>query len=67
MGQSDQEYLLARAEQERMQASRSADEMVRAIHLQLAHEYSARAYGSGTPPVADSDVLGSVTSRLALL
>jgi hypothetical protein len=58
MGQSDQEYLLARAEQEREIACRSSDEIVRAIHLKLAFEYSMRAQGSGTWPIGDSEIIG---------
>ena len=64
MGQLDQEYLLARAEQERARASESSDEIARAIHLKLAHEYSMRAHGLGTPASADSDVLGLAPSGL---
>ena len=45
MGQSDQEHLLACAERERELAARSFDEMVRATHLKLAHEYAMRAHG----------------------
>jgi hypothetical protein len=56
MSQSDQEYLLARAEQERALASQASDEIVRAIHLKLAHEYSTRAYAGIVPARADSEV-----------
>jgi hypothetical protein len=45
MGQSDQEQLLACAVRERELAARSFDEMVRATHLKLAHEYAMRAHG----------------------
>ena len=67
MGQSDQDYLLARAEQERELASRSADEIVRAIHLKLAHEYATRAHGNDLLSRDDNDVLGGAVSRLTLL
>ena len=67
MGQSDQEYLLARAEQERERATSSSDEIVRAIHLKLAHEYAMRAHGNDILARSDDDVLGGVTSRLTLL
>lgn len=66
MGQTDKDYLLARAEQEREMASRSADEIVRAIHLKLAHEYATRAHGNDLSR-SDDDVLGGSTSRLRLL
>jgi hypothetical protein len=45
MGQSGQEHLLACAERERELAARSFDEMVRATHFKLAHEYAMRAHG----------------------
>ncbi|WP_426266483.1 hypothetical protein [Sphingomonas sp. LHG3443-2] len=67
MGQTDQEYLLARAEQERELASRSADELVRAIHLKLAHEYAMRAHGNDLLSRRDDDVLGGTASRLTML
>ena len=38
MGRSDQEYLLAGAEQERALASETSDEIVRALHLKRAYE-----------------------------
>jgi hypothetical protein len=67
MGQSDLDYLLARAEQERELASRSADEIVRAIHLKMAHEYAMRAHGNDLLSRNDNDVLGGSVSRLTLL
>jgi hypothetical protein len=67
MGQSDQDYLLARAEQEREQASRSSNEIVRAVHLKLAHEYAMRAHHDDIHWGSDNDVLGGATSRLTLL
>jgi hypothetical protein len=67
MDQSEKEYLLARAEQEREQASRTTDELARSIHLKLAYEYSVRANGSGTPPAAGDAVFGGSTSGLKLL
>jgi hypothetical protein len=67
MGQSDQEYLLARAEQERERATKSSDEIVRAIHLKLAHEYAVRAHNSDILARNDDDVVGGMTSRLTLL
>ena len=63
MGQNDQGYLLARFEQERELASRSADEIVRAIHLKLAHEYAMRAHGSYLLFRRDDDLLGATSSR----
>ena len=57
MSQSDQEYLLARAEQERARASQASDEIVRAIHLKLAHEYATRAH-AGVSAKADTEVIG---------
>jgi hypothetical protein len=58
MSQSDQEYLLARAEQERARASQASDEIVRAIHLKLAYEYSTRAHAGGVPARAEPEVFG---------
>lgn len=43
MNQEEQDYLLARAAQERALAEESSDEIVREIHLKLALEYSRRA------------------------
>lgn len=67
MGQSDQDYLLARSEQERELASRSADEIVRAVHLKMAHEYAMRAYGNDPLLRNDNEVIGGAASRLTLL
>jgi hypothetical protein len=67
MGQADQDYLLARAEREREMASKSVDEIVRAIHLKMAHEYAERAHGNGLRSESDNDVLGGAVSRLTLL
>lgn len=67
MDQSDQEYLLARAEQERALASKATDEIVRAIHLKLAHEYATRAHGEGTAASGQGNVLGGTASRLTIL
>jgi hypothetical protein len=64
MSQSDQEYLLARAEQERALASETEDEIARAIHLKLAHEYSMRAHDGGVAAGADKEVLGLALSGL---
>jgi hypothetical protein len=58
MSQSDQEYLLARAEQERARASEAPDEIARAIHLKLAHEYAIRAHVGDVSSRADNDVIG---------
>lgn len=63
MGLSDQEYLLARAAQERALAANAADEIVRAVHLKLAHEYSARAHVSEVVTKADNDVIGLSIGR----
>jgi hypothetical protein len=67
MSQADQDYLLAKAEQERELASRSFDEMVRAIHLKLAHEYAMRAHGNDLLARGDDHVLGGQASRLTIL
>jgi len=67
MGQADRDYLLARAEQERARAGETSDEIVRAIHLKLAHEYSVRAHRGDDAPGGDNDVLGGASSRLTLL
>jgi hypothetical protein len=67
VGQVDRDYLLARAKQEREQASKSADEIVRAIHLKMAHEYAMRAHGNDLFLRNDNDVLGGPVSRLTLL
>ena len=67
MAQSDQDYLLARAEQERARASESTDEIARAIHLKLAHEYAQRAHGLNEAAPSRDDVLGGPASRLTIL
>jgi hypothetical protein len=64
MSQSDQEYLLARAEQERALASGSADEIARAMHLKLANEYAMRAHGGGTAAGADIELVGLALREL---
>lgn len=43
MRKSEKEYLLTRAAQERSQAENASDELIREIHLKLAHEYTSRA------------------------
>lgn len=58
MSLSDHDYLLARAAQERALAADAADEIVRAVHLKMAHEYSVRAHGSEVETRADYDVIG---------
>ena len=67
MSHPDQEYLLARAEEERAHASQASDEIVRAIHLKLAHEYSMRAHGSEVAARADHEVIGLTSSGLRLI
>jgi hypothetical protein len=67
MSHPDQDYLLARAEQERAQASQATDEIVRAIHLKLAHEYAMRAHGSDVAARADHEVLGLASGGLRLI
>jgi hypothetical protein len=64
MAQSDQEYLLARAEQERALASETSDEIARAMHLKLAFEYSMRAHQGGVAAGADNEVLGLALRQL---
>ena len=66
MGQSDQEYLLARAEQERALASETSDKIVRALHLKRAYEYHLRAHGSLVAGGADIEVLGLALRELSL-
>jgi hypothetical protein len=63
MSQKDQEYLLERAAQERAIASIAPNEIVREVHLRLAHEYEARANVSEVARRADNDVLGRISSR----
>jgi hypothetical protein len=58
MSHSDQEYLLARAERERDLAANAHDEIVRAIHLKLAHEYAVRAHIGEVARKADNDIIG---------
>lgn len=58
MSHPDREYLLARAEEERESARKASDEIVRAVHLKLAHEYSVRAQGDGSATKADNHVFG---------
>ena len=58
MGQSDRDYLLARAERERGLATAASVDIARNIHLQLAHEYEVRASVSAVAPRDDNDVLG---------
>jgi hypothetical protein len=67
MSHPDQSYLLARSEQERARASQASDEIVRAIHLKLAHEYAMRAHGSEVATREDNEVLGLTAGRLRLL
>jgi hypothetical protein len=67
MSHPDQEYLLARAEQERAHAAQASDETVRAIHLKLAHEYAMRAHGSEVAARADNEVIGLTPSGLRLI
>lgn len=59
--EADQEYLLARAKQERAQAAKASDEIVRAIHLRLAHEYSTRAHGASVSAETDKEVIGLIS------
>lgn len=58
MSHPDREYLLARAEEERAIASETSDEIVRAIHLKLAHEYSMRAHSDVPASIAGDHVFG---------
>jgi hypothetical protein len=67
MSHPDQDYLLARAEQERAHASKASDEIVRAIHLKLAHEYAMRAHSSEVAARADNEVMGLTSSVLRLI
>lgn len=62
MGQSDPEHLLARAQEERELAAKCFDEIVRAGHLKLAHEYAMRAHGNDKAG-SDNDVLREQASR----
>jgi DNA-binding helix-hairpin-helix protein with protein kinase domain len=66
MGQADKDYLLARAKQERALASETSDEIVRALHLKRAHEYSMLAHSSGVAAGADSEVLGLALRELRM-
>jgi hypothetical protein len=59
MGQSDRDYLLARAERERSLALEASVDIARSIHLELAHEYETRAKIRGLFAPYDKDVLGS--------
>jgi hypothetical protein len=58
MSQSEQDYLLARAEKERALAAEASDELVRGIHLDLAHAYEVRANVREVATRADNDALG---------
>jgi hypothetical protein len=58
MGQSDREYLLARAVRERTLALEASVDVARDIHLILAHEYETRASVRGLSAPNDNDVLG---------
>lgn len=66
MGQIDTDYLIARAEQERELAAQSSDEIVRAIHLKMAHEYAMRAHSGMELSRDDNEASGSGESRLTL-
>lgn len=46
MSDSEHNYMLKRAAQEKALADEATDEFVRAIHLRLAQEYSMRAHGN---------------------
>jgi hypothetical protein len=67
MTNPDQEDLLARAEQERARATQASDELVRAIHLKLAHGYAMRAHGIEVAARADNEVIGLTPSGLRLI
>lgn len=58
MSQSDREYLLVRAAQERAKAEQASDEIVRRIHEKLAREYEVRANIQEVAAKADNDVIG---------
>ncbi len=66
MSQADQDHLLMRAEQERALASKASDEIVRAIHLKLAFEYSMRAHRIGVAPGGDNEVPGIALQQLKI-
>lgn len=55
MSQSERHYLLARAERERRSAAEAPDDVVRSIHLRLAHEYDVRANVADVRSKADND------------
>jgi hypothetical protein len=61
MSQSETEYLLVRAAQERAKAAEAANELVQEFHERLARHYEVRANISAVVGKADNDVLG-VTS-----
>jgi hypothetical protein len=67
MSHPDQDYLLARAEQERSRAAQSSDEIARAIHLKLAYEYATRAHGREVGERENNEVLGLASGGLKLL
>jgi hypothetical protein len=63
MSQSETEYLLVRAAQERAKAAETTNEVVREIHERLACQYEVRANISKVTGRADNDVLGVTFSR----
>jgi hypothetical protein len=58
MSQSDQEYLISRAAQERALAAEASDEIVQDIHRRLAREYEARARQGSAVDRNDNDLPG---------
>ena len=63
----DTHGLPAELEAMRQLGIKTTDEIVRAIHLKLAHEYATRAHGTGTTASGQGDVLGGAASRLTIL
>ena len=62
MGSDDRNYLLARAQEEFVQAARASNPAVRATHQRLAQAYMARAASGRNDAMADDYVVGRVTS-----
>jgi hypothetical protein len=58
MGNADRDYLLQRAEQERLFAKQAASPEATAVHERLAQEYQARAEMDQVAPRAENEVLG---------
>ena len=62
MGSRDQDYLLARAQQELSLAEQADDARVRRAHLAMAHEYQIRADVFQLRARTDNDVSGLTSS-----